>query len=324
MTKLRCTICPKGCELAPGETGDCRVRRNEGGEIRCTTYGHPCSLNIDPVEKKPLYHFLPGTPILSVATVGCNLHCAQCQNWQISQAGQPAASGRAVPPATVAELARVRGCPSVAYTYTEPLVSYEYTRDCCAEVAASGVRNVLVTAAYINPEPLRELCRHVDAANVDLKAFSDDFYRQTCGATLAPVLKALTVMKACGVFVEVTNLLIPTLNDSVDEIRQLCDWVAGNLGPGTPLHFSRFFPQYRLEHLPSTPEETLLNAREIAREAGLRFVYLGNLRSADGQDTHCPECGRLLIERSGYAARSHLADGGRCPSCGQAIPGVFE
>jgi pyruvate formate lyase activating enzyme len=321
--KTRCTICPKGCELAPGETGDCRVRQNIDGKIRCTTYGKPCSLNIDPVEKKPLYHFLPGSPILSIATAGCNLHCAQCQNWQISQSAQRPASGKTVFPEDIVAMAKSRDCPAIAYTYTEPLVSFEYTYDCCKAAAASNIQNVLVTAAYINPAPLRELCRYVDAANVDLKSFSDDFYRETCGARLAPVLKALTLMKESGVLLEITNLIIPTLNDSEEETKRLCGWVVENLGSETPLHFSRFFPQNKLKHLPPTPPDTLLRAREIALESGLHFVYLGNLQADIGQDTLCPTCGKILIERHGYAIQNNLEPGGRCPGCATRIPGIF-
>ena len=322
--KAKCTICPKGCELAPGETGDCRVRENVAGTIRCTTYGQPCSLNVDPVEKKPLFHFLPGSPILSVATAGCNLHCKQCQNWQISQTGQMASRSSGTLPGELARMARERGCPSIAYTYTEPLVSYEYTFDCCKAASKAGVRNVLVTAAYINPRPLRAICKYVDAANVDLKAFSDDFYRAVCGARLDPVLNALAIMKKSGVMLEVTNLLIPTLNDSEEETKRLCGWVAENLGIETPLHFSRFFPQNQLQHLPPTPPETLLRAREIAREAGLQFVYVGNLHSAAGENTYCPACGHLLIERHGYSIRQNRLENGQCPDCHSAVYGEWE
>ncbi len=304
--------------------GDCRVRQNIDGKIDCTTYGKPCSLNVDPIEKKPLYHFLPGSPILSIATVGCNLHCMQCQNGSISQSAQPSTTGRILPPREVAEIALSHGCPAVAYTYTEPLVSFEYTFDCCKSTAASNLRNVLVTAAYINPEPLRKICRYVDAANVDLKSFSDDFYRETCDAHLAPVLNALTIMKECGVLLEITNLLIPTLNDSEEETRQLCGWVAEKLGAETPLHFTRFFPQNKLRHLPPTPADTLLRAREIAHEVGLQFVYLGNLQTHLGQNTFCPACGKILIERHGYAIQNNLAPDGRCPDCTTQIPGFFD
>ena len=323
-TKTRCLICPKGCELAPGETGDCRVRKNIGGEIVCTTYALPCSVNIDPVEKKPLFHFLPGSPILSIATAGCNLHCKQCQNWQISQAEHFVPASDEVLPEDVVRLAGKQGCPAIAYTYTEPLVSYEYTYDCCEAAAEAGIKNVLVTAAYINPEPLRRICQHVDAANVDLKSFSDDFYRDVCDARLKPVLKALTIMKDCGVMLEVTNLIIPTLNDSEEETRQLCGWVVENLGPETPLHFSCFFPQNKLKHLPPTPPDTVLRAREIALEAGLQFVYVGNMQSAAGESTHCPVCGKLLIERHGYTLLQNRIEKGHCPACQTPIIGIWE
>jgi pyruvate formate lyase activating enzyme len=300
------------------------VRENIDGRIRCTTYGQPCSLNIDPIEKKPLYHFLPGSPILSVATAGCNLHCKQCQNWEISQTGQFASRSSGTFPKDVARMARKRNCPSIAYTYTEPLVSYEYTYDCCKAATEAGIKNVLVTAAYINPDPLRKICPFVDAANVDLKSFSDDFYRDICKARLKPVLKALMVMKKSGVMLEITNLIIPTLNDSEEETKQLCNWVVDHLGIDTPLHFSRFFPQHQLKHLPPTPTKTILRAREIAQETGLQFVYVGNMQSDEGENTQCPGCGKLLIKRHGYAIhQNHLANG-ICPACQTPIHGIWK
>lgn len=321
--KLRCPICPKGCELAPGEIGDCRVRKNIGDRIHCITYAQPCSINIDPVEKKPLYHFLPGSPILSIATAGCNLHCKQCQNWQISQTGLMNSARGEVYPEDLVEMARHRQCPAIAYTYTEPLVSYEYTYDCCKAASESGIMNVLVTAAYINPDPLRAICRYVDAANVDLKSFSDDFYRDICDARLKPVLQALKVMKECNVMVEVTNLMIPTLNDSKDETRQLCDWIAENLGVDTPLHFSRFYPQNQLRHLPPTPVETILQARKIARDSGLRYVYVGNMADETGETTWCPGCNMPLVQRHGYRIARNILKEGRCPACDTSIHGIW-
>jgi pyruvate formate lyase activating enzyme len=281
-------------------------------------------LNVDPVEKKPLFHFLPGSPILSVATAGCNLHCKQCQNWQISQTGQFSSRSTDALPEDISSMALKRKCPAVAYTYTEPLVSFEYTYDCCKAVAAKGVKNVLVTAAYINPDPLRQICPYVDAANVDLKSFSDDFYRKICKARLQPVLKALTVMQKSGVMLEITNLIIPTLNDSEEETKELCGWVADNLGIDTPLHFSRFFPQHQLKHLPPTPIDTLLRAREIAHETGLRFVYLGNMQSADGENTNCPGCGKLLIERHGCTILQNHILKGQCPECRSPVLGIWS
>jgi pyruvate formate lyase activating enzyme len=304
--------------------GDCRVRKNRDGEIVCITYAAPCSLNIDPIEKKPLYHFLPGSSVLSIATAGCNLHCKQCQNWQISQVESAVSPVSKVLPDEVVQLARKHKSPAIAYTYTEPLVSYEYTFDCCKAAAEAGIKNILVTAAYINPEPLRRICRYVDAANVDLKSFSDTFYRDICDARLKPVLKALTVMKECGVMLEITNLIIPTLNDSEEETRRLCGWVVENLGVETPLHFSRFFPQNQLMHLPPTPPETILRAREIALEVGLHFVYVGNMHCDEGESTLCPGCGTLLVERSGYTVRRNGLENGRCPECHMAVNGIWE
>lgn len=320
--KIRCTICPKGCELVLGEIGDCRVRQNIDGKIQCITYGRPCAIQIDPIEKKPLYHFLPGTQILSIGTAGCNLHCKQCQNASISQSAFTTAE--TISPREIAERTKQKNLRSIAYTYTEPLISYEFTKDCCEEAAHLGIKNILVTAAFINPNPLREICRFVDAANVDLKSFSDHFYREICDAHLNPVLKALEIMKASGVFLELTNLLIPTLNDSEDETKMLCDWVVEKLGESTPLHFSRFFPQHQLNHLPPTPVETILRAREIAIEAGLRFVYVGNMQDGAGESTWCPECGTCLIERNGYQIGKIKLSAGTCPDCGTEISGVWE
>lgn len=323
-TTLKCPICPKRCELAPGEVGDCRVRTNTNGIIRCTTYAHPCALNMDPIEKKPLFHVLPGSPILSVATAGCNLHCKQCQNYSISQSGEVYSAKPKLMPNDLAAIAKEKGAPSIAYTYTEPLVSYEYIYDCCKVAAQAEIKNVLVTAGYINPDPLRALCRFVDAANVDLKSFSEDFYRNICGAQLQPVLKALKVMKACSVFLEITNLLIPTLNDSLEETKQLCDWIVENLGDETPLHFSRFFPQNQLKHLPQTPKKTLLCAREIALKAGLKFVYIGNMESSEEENTRCPTCQKLLIERKGYRIMNTFLEQGKCPDCATPISGIWK
>ncbi len=300
------------------------MRENIGDKIRCTTYAQPCSFSIDPIEKKPLYHFLPGSPIFSMATAGCNLHCKQCQNWQISQVGTSFSKRADVYPEDIARMAIEHDCPSIAYTYTEPLVSYEYTYDCCKAAAEQGIKNALVTAAFINPEPLRRICQYVDVANVDLKAFSDVFYRNICDARLQPVLKALTVMKECGVLLEVTNLLIPTLNDSEEETRQLCEWVVEHLGNQTPIHFSRFFPQNKLKHLPPTPEETILSARQIAIEAGLHFVYVGNMSDGAGENTWCPNCETLLIQRRGFEVLNNVLENGCCPTCAAPIHGLWN
>ncbi len=320
--KTKCMLCPKGCELEDGQTGDCRVRKNIGGTIECTTYGHPCSLSLDPVEKKPLYHFLPGSTILSIGMDGCNLHCKQCQNWQISQCNTY--STMDIQPNELPDLVAKKGCSSIAYTYTEPLVSYEYVLDCCTKTFEAGFRNVLVTAAFINPDPLRKICNYVDAANVDLKSFSDAFYRDICDGRLKPVLNALKVMKECGVMIEITNLLIPTLNDTEDETKALCDWVVENLGVDTPLHFSRFYPQNLLTHLPPTPSETIVHARDISKKSGLRYIYVGNMEHKEGECTWCPNCGKAVISRKGYRVEENCLVEGACPDCKTLISGIWK
>ena len=324
---LRCDLCPRACLVPPGAAGDCRIRVNLDGKLRAVTYGYPVAAHMDPIEKKPLYHFMPGTQILSVATVGCNLHCLNCQNWEISQANPEEKNAtEASPEALVASAKRV-GSQSIAYTYTEPLVSYEYTLDTSRLAREQGLRNVLVTAGYLNKKPLKELYRVTDAANVDLKALSNDFYREVCGATLKPVLDALLLARAMGVWLEVTNLVIPTLNDSPRMLRDLTRWIAENLGVDTPLHLSAFHPQHRMRELPPTPIDTLLRARAIAQEEGLRYVYIGNAMAEDSGTTRCGSCGTALLERRGYRILSHdeqLAIDGTCSSCGSIVPGVWR
>jgi len=322
---VQCELCPKMCVISPGQSGECRVRVNIDGVLRTVVYGYPCSIHIDPMEKKPLFHFLPGSPILSIATVGCNLHCKNCQNWEISQANPEDVDIPAYfyPPAKLVQLCRTYSCQSLAYTYTEPIIYYEYTYDTAKLARGAGVRNVLVTAGYINEQPWRRLLEYVDAANIDLKGITDDFYQRVCSATLRPVQDALIVAKASGVHVEVTNLVIPTLNDKSEQIRQLCRWVKANLGSETPLHFSRFFPYYKMRNLPPTSLQTLDMAREIAMEEGLYYVYIGNIQSKEGQNTYCPGCKKLLIERSGFTVLQNRLKQGCCPDCGKEIYGVW-
>ncbi len=321
---VQCELCPKSCIIEPGQSGDCRVRINIDGVLRTVVYGFPCSTHIDPVEKKPLFHFLPGTNILSLATVGCNLHCKNCQNWEISQCNPEDSNAFMLGPEKVIELARRYRCPSVAYTYTDPVIYYEYTLETAKLARSRNMRNVLVTAGYINEEPWRRLLEYVDAANIDLKAITDEFYRRVCSATLKPVQNALVVAKASGIIVEVTNLVIPTLNDKPEEIRQLARWVKENLGSDTPLHFSGFYPRYQMVHLPQTSLNTLEMARDIAKSEGLEYVYIGNVHSKKGENTYCPNCGKLLIERNIYTIlRNELKDG-TCPACGRRIHGVWK
>ena len=325
--KVQCELCPKRCVIEPGQSGECRVRINIDGVLRTVVYGFPCSIHIDPVEKKPLFHFLPGSKILSLATVGCNLHCRNCQNWEISQANPEDSRAMFFPPEKLVESAKYYHCPSLAYTYTDPIVFYEYTYDTAKLAREAGIRSVLVTAGYINEEPWKQLLKYVDAANIDLKGITDDFYRRVCSGTLKPVQEALILAKASGILLEVTNLIIPTLNDKPEEIRQLARWVKANLGGETPLHFSRFFPRYKMRHLPRTSLKTLDMAHEIAISEGLDYVYIGNIRSEVGQNTYCPGCKSLLIERSGYTIlQNRLKDspGANCPDCGKEIYGVWK
>lgn len=318
-----CEICPHHCRLTLDQRGICRVRVNVGGSVKLTTYGEVCALHLDPVEKKPFYHLLPGTQILSLGTAGCNLRCEACQNASISQVGT-CAGGVRLPPEQVPLLARERGAAWVAYTYTEPLVSYEYLLDCCKAVHAAGLRNALVTAAYINPAPLEELLPFVAAANVDIKSFSEAFYRRHCGGSLEPVLEALKQMRRAGVHLEITQLVIPSLNDDEAQFRDLAAWIGQELGVEIPLHFSRFFPAHRLLHLDPTPLETIRRAVEIARECGLAHVYAGNIAPDAEVSTLCAACGAPLLERGGRQLLENRLEGGCCPRCRAPLYGIWN
>ncbi len=324
MLEVKCELCPKMCLINTGQSGECRVRINIDGVLRIVVYGYPCSIHVDPVEKKPLFHFLPGSGILSIATVGCNLHCENCQNWEISQANPEDSQAYFLPPEELIKLTGKYRCPSIAYTYTDPVVYYEYTYDTAKLARDNNIRNVLVTAGYINEEPWKKLLEFVDAANIDLKSIRDDFYRRICSGTLKPVQDALVTAKASGTMVEVTNLIIPTLNDKPEEISELARWIKTNMGEDTPLHFSGFTPRYKMRHLPPTSLKTLETARQIAMSEGLEYVYIGNIRSKDGENTYCPVCKTLLIERVGYTIlKNQLKDGG-CPNCRKEIYGVWK
>jgi len=329
MGQVECQLCPKYCRIDHGRTGDCGIRVNLDGRLLATTWGHPCSIHLDPIEKKPLFHFLPGTQILSLATVGCNLHCRNCQNWSISQGVPEEIPAYDLPPADLVALALREGCPSLACTYTEPLVYYEYTRDTCRAARAAGLKSVLVTAGYINDGPLRELLPYVDAANVDLKALDDGFYKTWCDGTLRPVLRTLELCREHDVALEITNLVIPTLNDAEDMIDALAKWILEHLGRDVPLHFSRFHPRYKMRNLPATPGETLERCRDQALARGLSHVYVGNLRSRDGESTFCPSAAcsgrdRPLIRRSGYRILDNRMEDGRCPDCGAEVYGRWR
>ncbi|MBI5570982.1 MAG: AmmeMemoRadiSam system radical SAM enzyme [Desulfomonile tiedjei] len=319
-----CELCPKGCRITEGQSGDCKSRIVVDGELRAVTYGRPCTLHIDPIEKKPLFHFLPGTSILSLATAGCNLHCKFCQNWTISQAAPEDLRTMDLPPEKVVQVAQAQRCLSIAYTYTEPVVFYEYVLDTSTLARQQGLRNVTVTAGSINRKPMEMLCSVVDASNTDLKAFSDTFYRELCDSTLKPVLDGMVVMKEHGVWLEITNLVVPTFNDDLDMIRKMCRWILANLGADTPLHFSRFHPMYKLRNLPPTPVDTLMNARKEALDIGLRYVYVGNVLGSGAEHTCCPSDGTLLIKRLGHSILENNLVDGKCPKCGSKIPGIWS
>lgn len=324
----RCGLCPHGCLVAEGRCGRCGVRANAGGELRSLAWGHPVAVAVDPVEKKPLYHFLPGRDVLSLGTLGCNLSCRFCQNDGLSRpaAADLAALGgeAAVRPEEIVRLARGRGVPMVAFTYNEPTVWAEWAVECAVACREAGVRTVAVTNGYIAGQARRDFFGAMDAANVDLKSFDDAFYRRQCGARLGPVLETLEwIRHGTACWLEVTTLLIPGLNDSDSELDALSRWIAGHLGADTPLHFSAFHGACEMADAAPTPPETLLRARRIAQSNGLRHVYLGNVRLPGGGDTHCAACGALLVERNGYAVRPRWKEPGKCPSCGTPCSGVW-
>ncbi len=310
---VSCLLCPQACRIADGAVGLCHVRENRGGTLLAKGYGELSSVGVDPIEKKPLYHFRPGSRIFSVGGWGCNLSCRFCQNWRISQCG--VVEGRSVAPAALMDEVVRDGCGAVAYTYNEPLVGFEFVTDCARLARQRGLANVLVTNGFVNPKPARELLPYIDAVNLDIKSMDDAFYRTYCGGRLDPVLAFADEVAARGVHIEVTNLLIPGLNDGSDAVLRLADWVCVHLGALTPLHLSAYHPQYRMDY-PATPLDTLMAAHETAC-GRLRYVYLGNVSAAIGRDTNCPGCGACLIARAGYVTRNTGIEGGRCRACGR-------
>jgi len=321
---VQCLLCPRECILEPGQRGTCRARENIDGHLYSLVYRKVVSWNADPIEKKPLYHVLPGTKSFSLATAGCNLGCLFCQNWTISQVKPEDLDFLDFSPQKVVDMALESYSRSIAYTYSEPTIFYEYMRDIARLAKQKGLVNIYRTAGYINPEPLQELCRYLDATNCDLKGYSDTFYRQYCLGKLSPVLESLKIMQKEKVWIEITNLIIPTVNDDFKMIRQMCRWIKENLGSEVPLHFSRFFPAYRMTHLPPTPVETLEKAREIALAEGIKYVYIGNIPGHPAQNTYCPRCKRIVIERAGYYVAQNNLKEGKCKFCGQKIPGIWK
>ncbi len=323
--RVRCEVCPRRCLLRDGQRAFCFVRAARGQEVVLTTYGRSTGFCLDPIEKKPLNHFFPGSAVLSFGTAGCNLGCRFCQNWDISKAREVERLSGAAEPDEIAAAAVEAGARSVAFTYNDPVIFLEYVVDVAEACRARGVETVAVTAGYVTPEARRRLFAPISAANVDLKAFSEEFYHRFCAGHLAPVLDTLVYLRReTTVWLELTTLLIPGANDSADELARLCDWVVENLGPDVPLHFTAFHPDYRELDRPGTPVETLRRARSQARAAGLLHVYTGNVADPEGQSTYCPGCGALVIERSGYTLGAWRLRGGACAACGAPIAGRFD
>ncbi len=321
---VRCELCPHRCVLAERERGLCRVRENRGGRLYSFVYGNPCAIHLDPIEKKPFYHFLPGTVALSIATAGCSLRCQYCQNHDISQHTPEETRNAVAPPEAIAAAGIQEGAQSIAYTYSEPMAFFEYMLDSARLARRAGLRNTVISAGYVNEAPLRELCLTVDAIKIDLKGYNEDFYRTVCGGTLEPVLQAIRTIHEMGVHLEIVNLVVPTLNDDPGELRALVEWVLDTLGSDVPLHFSRFHPDYQLTNLPPTPIDTLDAARQMAIEAGLHYVYLGNVPGHEGNHTYCPRCGELIVRRSGMTTMELMLDDGRCAYCNAPIAGVWK
>ena len=324
--RVQCDLCPRECRLREGQRGLCFVRANQAGKVVLTTYGRSSGYCVDPIEKKPLNHFLPGTPVLSFGTAGCNLACKFCQNWDISKSRQMDTLADTASPTLIARAATRLGCRSVAFTYNDPVIFHEYAIDVAQACRERGVRSVAVTAGYVSPTPRVEFYAHMDAANVDLKAFTERFYRRLCAGLLHPVLETLEyIHRETATWLEITTLLIPGENDSDAEIGRLSSWIAERLGPDVPLHFTAFHPDWRMRDRPPTPPSTLVRARRIAMANGLRYVYTGNVHDPAGGSTYCHGCGGILIGRDWYVLSEwNLGEAAVCSRCGELCPGVFE
>ena len=321
--EIQCELCPHRCRVAKGKRGICRVRENRDGKYYSLVYGNPCAIHLDPIEKKPFFHVLPGTTSFSLATAGCNFQCKFCQNWEISQALPEDVYSYEVSPELTVKRAKEIGARSVAYTYVEPTIFYEYMLDVGTLVKKSGLLNVYHSNGFINPDPLKHLCRVLDAANVDLKGFTENFYHELCNGELAPVLETLKTLKKEKVHLEITNLVIPTKNDDLSVVREMCLWIKRELGADTPIHFSRFYPLYKLKSLPPTPVSTLEKAREAALSAGLEYVYIGNIPGHAAENTFCPKCKKMIIQRTGYMVGEVNLKDGKCRYCGKPLPGIW-
>jgi pyruvate formate lyase activating enzyme len=323
-TTAKCQLCARNCMIGDGERGMCRARINLGGELRSLVYGRPITVHVDPIEKKPFYHFLPGSSAFSLATSGCPLRCKFCQNWEISQARPEDYDSPYISPEKVVGSAVQRRAPVIAFTYNEPTVFTEYLTDIARAGREQKCRSVLVSCGFMNEAPLDEMCEVLDAIKIDLKGYSKNFYRDVCGAELQPVLRSIKQVAKSGVHLELVNLVVPTLNDSPKMLRELSKWVVGEIGSDVPVHFTRFHPDYQLLNLPPTPVEALERARETALEAGVHYAFLGNVPGHPGNNTYCPKCGEVVVARHGFFVRAVKLKHGACAACGQKIAGVWS
>lgn len=322
--KIKCVLCPRECVIDDQETGYCGVRENRGGTYYTLVHSRPCSAHIDPIEKKPLFHFMPSSLAFSIATVGCNVECKFCQNWQISQVRPEQVDNIELPPLSAAQIAKNKNCKSIAYTYTEPVVFTEYMYDCAVAAHEYGIKSVMISNGYINKVPMTDLCQVLDAVKIDLKAFTQKFYTELVSGELKPVLDTLVLLKENNIWTEIVYLVIPTHNDDPKELKQLCQWIMNELGPDVPIHFTRFYPQYRLKNLPRTPISTLETARKIALDAGIHFCYVGNVPGHKGEHTYCSNCQEIVIKRMGYSIIQKNMNQGKCNKCNHLIPGMWE
>ncbi len=322
--RVKCFLCRHECLISEGKRGICGVRENKKGKLYSLVYGKLIAYHVDPIEKKPLFHFLPGTYSYSIATVGCNFSCLHCQNWEISQLpkGTEKIPGKETDPEDVVEEAKLTNCRSISYTYTEPTIFYEFAYDVAKLAHKENIKNVFVTNGYINEEPLKEISKYLDAANIDLKGFSKEFYRKVCGADLDEVLESIKLYKKLGIWIEITTLVIPKYNDKEEELRGIAEFIKNELGEDVPWHVTRFHPDYKLTDVEPTPIETLRRAREIGYEVGLRYVYEGNV--FEGENTYCYNCKELLVERRGFDVLKYNIKDGRCPNCGSKIAGIWD
>ena len=322
--EIECELCPRQCKVGDRERGYCGCRENQGGIYYTLVYSHPCSANVDPIEKKPFFHFLPGTQAFSIATAGCNMNCKFCQNWEISQVRPEQIRNIYLPPEDVVAYAKESGSRSISYTYSEPIVFYEYMLDTAIAGQKRGIKSVVVTAGYVNHDPLMELIKNVDAIKVDFKAFTEKYYAEICSAKLKPVMDTLVDLSKSGIWYEIVYLMVPTLNDDMKNIRDMCKWMVMDLGKDVPLHFTRFQPLYLLKNLPPTPVSSLEKARQIAMQEGMNFVYIGNVPGHEGENTYCPKCKQVVVGRVGFTITQMNLKNGKCKFCGNPIPGVWS